>query len=176
MLKRIFSLMFAFSMLFALTCAPSDAAIDPNSCGLIIGEEVIRPGEKMVMIFGMFGAPDQIWSMRGKKDRKSDYIKFDYIEPNITFDITNEENEIRSILVKTDSVKLRGIPFKVGDTYDSVKASWGEPDKKEGGYANYVKKGVMFKLSDTGIVELIAIFAPNNDIDSEDQNRGAEKS
>lgn len=156
-----------FALFFSIFIMPlwCSAAPDPNACGLIVGESVIYPGEQKEYIFGAFGVPERIYAMRGKGDKKKDYVKLYYQELNLSFDITNDDNTIRAILVRGDA-KLKNIPFKIGETYDSIKAKWGEPDKKEGGYANYAKKGVMFKITDSGIIEIIAIFIPGN-MDSE---------
>lgn len=66
----------------------------------------------------------------------------------------------------TGKCKLKNVPFSVGMTYDEIKAQWGEPDRKEAGYANYIKRGIVFKIGDTGTIELIAIFPPGS-IDTE---------
>ena len=170
-LKQLFIL-----TLFILAFLPSvcKAAPDPNACGLIVGESVIYPGEQKEYIFSAFGVPERIYAMRGKGDKKKDYVKLFYQELDLSFDITNDDNTIRAILVKGEA-KLKNIPFKVGETYESVKAKWGEPDKKEGGYANYAKKGVMFKITDDGIIEIIAIFLPGS-MDSEVPTNASVKS
>ena len=62
------------------------------------------------------------------------------------------------------------VPFSVGMRYDDVKAQWGEPDKKESGYANYIKKGIVFKVSDTGIIPGSGITGVNKSIDSKSMN------
>ena len=129
--------------------------------GIIIGETVISPGDNMKFIFSVFGVPDHITAMRGKKSKKNDYIQMRYIEECLFFNIRNDDNTIKSIMV-TGECKIKDVPFSVGMKYDDVKAQWGEPERKEAGYANYIKKGIVFKVSDDGRIELIAIFPPGN--------------
>ncbi len=156
---------FAFILLFALTavyCFAYPAFSEESSsgkAGILIGDSAISPGDKKEYIFAFLGVPDGIYAMRGKGSKKNDYVKLYYQEYDLSFDLSNEDNVIKAIILKGD-LRLQSIPFKIGDSYDDVKNKWGEPDKKEAGYANYVKKGVMFKISDTGIIELIAIFPP----------------
>lgn len=138
--------------------------------GVIIGETVLLPGQKAVFVASTCGFPEQMWAMRGKTDKKGDYIKFDFVDYGLTFDITNDENTIRCIIVKKSGNKLKGIPFDVGDPYDKAKKAWGEPDKKEAGYANFFNKGVMLKVTDKGDIELIAIYAPGK-IDYDEMNK-----
>ncbi len=138
----------------------SESPTAPPS-GIIIGETVISPGDNMKFIFSVFGVPDHITAMRDKKSKKKDYVQMRYIEECLFFNIRNDDNSIKSIMV-TGECKIKDVPFSVGMKYDDVKAKWGEPDRKEAGYANYIKKGIVFKVSDTGNIELIAIFPPGN--------------
>ena len=151
----------------------SESPTAPPS-GIIIGETVISPGDNMKFIFSIFGVPDHITAMRDKKSKKKDYIQMRYIEESLFFNIRNDDNTIRSIMI-TGECKIKNVPFSVGMRYDDVKAQWGEPDKKESGYANYIKKGIVFKVSDTGIIELIAIFPPGN-VDSNQDPHGKDNS
>ncbi len=171
--RFVFASLFAFALVLFVPAFLS-AAPDPGACGLIVGESVIYPGDKKEFIFSAFGVPERIYAMRGKGDKTKDYVKLYYQENDLSFDITNDDNTIRAILIKGDS-KIKNVPFKVGETYDSVKAKWGEPDRKEAGFANYSKKGVMFKVSDAGIIEIIAVFLPGN-MDSEPPSNEAVKS
>ena len=89
--------------------------------GIIIGETVISPGDNMKFIFSVFGVPDHITAMRGKKSKKNDYIQMRYIEECLFFNIRNDDNTIKSIMV-TGECKIKDVPFSVGMSYDDVKA------------------------------------------------------
>jgi hypothetical protein len=131
-----------------------------DMCGVVLGDMLLKPGEKAVIAFSNLGFPEQMWAMRGRGEKSTDYIKFDYVDHGITLDITNDDNILRAIIVRKKGLKLKGVPFDVGQSWNKVKEMWGEPDKKEAGYANFFKKGVMVKVTDTGIIELIVIYKP----------------
>lgn len=162
-----------FAILFLFTSGYLSAAQNTPKTGLVVGESVISPGDQKEYIFAFFGVPDGIYAMRGKGGKKHDYVKLYYSEQDLSFDLNNEDNTIRAIIIK-GVAKIKNVPFKVGDTYDSIKAKWGEPDKKEAGYANYMKAGVMFKISDTGKIELIALFLPGT-MDSKPPSQSSEQ-
>ena len=157
-MKRITLLLLIAGIMFLLQ--PSVVLSEEEQGGIIIGETLITPGQKAILVFSNLGFPEQFYAMRGKKSQNEDYIKFDYVDYGLIFSVTNGENLIKAIYVLKRDVKLKGIPFKVGDSYEVAKKAWGEPDKKESGYANFFYKGVTLKVSDEGVIELIAIYKP----------------
>ncbi len=143
-----------------------------QASGIIVGESIISPGDCMEFVFSAFGAPDHIAALRGKGGKKNDYIQMRYDEQHLFFNLRNDDNTIKTILVN-GPCKIKDVPFSVGMNYDEVKARWGEPERKEAGYANYIKKGIMFKVGDTGEIELIAIFVPGEmDLNEDPHGKG----
>jgi hypothetical protein len=144
----------------------SSLSAQSESCGVIIGDAVIVPGEKVVTIFGAMGLPEHIWALRGKASQKDDYVKLDYVDYGLSFSVTNgnedgnKGNLIKSIYILKRGQKLKGIPFNIGDPYEKAKQAWGEPEKKEGGNANYFKRGVMLQVDDRGIIDIMQIQKP----------------
>ncbi len=159
-MKHTVILTLSLALLLTLSLQGITPAQEEQLCGVIVGETLLQPGQKAVFAFSNLGFPEQMWAMRGKTDKKTDYIKFDYVDHGITLDITNDDNVLKAILIRKSGLKMKGIPFDVGGSYDSVKKAWGEADKKEAGYANYFKKGVMIKVSDSGVIEIVAIYKP----------------
>ncbi|MDQ7822403.1 MAG: hypothetical protein RDV48_06370 [Candidatus Eremiobacteraeota bacterium] len=157
-------------VLFLCALSASVAGAEEELCGIVVGQTVLTPGQKMVFVFSQFAAPDIIHASRGKSDKKDDFVQMAYTEPGLVFYITNDDNVIKAIIVKNSGTKLKGIPFEVGDSYDKVKKTWGEPDKKEAGFANYFKKGVIFKVTDQGAVESITIYKPGK-VDYDEMNK-----
>lgn len=153
----------AFALLMAFFF--SSAYAQQGGSGIIVGETAIAPGDPMQVIFSEFGAPEHIAPIRGKgakngkSGKKNDYVQLHYVEEGLYFNLRGDDNTIHAIMVESPR-KIKNVPFSVGMKYDQVKAAWGEPDKKEAGYANYIKKGIVFKVSDSGEIELIAIFKP----------------
>jgi len=162
-MRHIAALISVLALIAALS-APVSA--QHETCGVVVGDAVITPGEKVVTIFGAMGFPEHIWAIRGKTSQKDDYVKFDYVDYGMSFSVTNgNEDGNRSNIIKTVYIlkrarKLKGIPFNVGDPYEKAKQAWGEPEKKEAGNANYFKRGVLIQVDDRGTIELILIQKP----------------
>jgi hypothetical protein len=163
----------AFTMLIALIIfMQGTPSAQEGVCGVILGDTLLKPGDKAVIAFSVMGFPEQMWAMRGRGEKNTDYMKFDYVDHGITLDITNDENLLKAIIIRKKGLKIKGVPFDVGESYNKIKGLWGEPEKKEAGYANYFKKGVMVKVTDTGIIELIAIYKPGKIDYDEMKHRG----
>lgn len=159
----------AFALIMAFS---SSVSAQQTGSGIIIGETLISPGDPMKLLFAEFGAPEHIAPLRGKGGKKNDYVQLRYDEEQLFFNLRADDNSIKTILVAGEC-KIKDVPFSVGMKYDQVKAAWGEPDKKEAGYANYIKKGIMFKVSDSGEILLIAIFKPGTIETTTPNNQGS---
>lgn len=169
LMRSVKILVIIITALIVIQAAQSAEDFEP--AGIILGDSVIAPGQKAVFVYGNLGFPENIYAIRSKKDQKDDYVKFNYEDHGLIITITNEENIIKAIYVLKRDTKLKGIPFKVGDSYDMVKKAWGEPDKKEQNYANYFHRGVLVRVSDDAKIDLIAIYKPGK-IDYDEMKQG----
>jgi hypothetical protein len=167
-----------FSLLVLTAVLSSPLSAQNETCGVIVGDALIAPGEKVVTIFGAMGFPEHIWAIRGKASQKDDYVKIDYVDYGMSFSITNgnedgnKSNIIKTVYILKKNQKLKGIPFNIGDPYEKAKQVWGEPEKKEAGNANYFKRGVLIQVDDRGTIDLILIQKPGKiDYDEMPKNK-----
>lgn len=166
-MKRILMLILAVALLGCLQVA---LAGQPE-IGIIINNAFIHPGQSVQEVWGIAGFPDRIRAVRGKA-LKRDYVKCDYYTHEVTIDINSDTNTVQSILIEKNGVRLFGVPFKVGDPYEYAVKAWGQPEKKEPGYANYFKKGVVVGVGDTGIITLIHLSEPGKIEEEEERPAG----
>jgi hypothetical protein len=127
-----------------------------------LGDDVIKPGEKLATIWALLGPADKIWAMRNKKDEKEDYVKLDYFTYGFSLDVVNTTNLVKGILVEenNNSVKLVNCPFRVGQDALAVTTAWGEPEKKISGTMAYWSRGVFVGVNEAGKITHMFITSP----------------
>lgn len=127
--------------------------------GIAVGQDIIRPGEALSVLFGMAGPPDHVRALRGKKE-KDDYVMFSYYSQGFSIDINSADNRIQGILVESREVRLHGIPFHVGDDRDAALKAWGEPDRTDKGVMAYWRRGVYVGVGEGGRIVNLFIAPP----------------
>lgn len=147
--------------------SPAPAADHPAS-GLKIGQDVIRPGEVLPMVFGIVGPPDQVRAMRSKKEA-DDYVMFSYFTQGFSLDI-NQKNVVQGILVENREVDVSGVPFHVGDSKEAVLKAWGEPDRTQSKVMAYWHRGVYVSCDESGRVINLFLTAPGR-VEKPDEGR-----
>lgn len=135
--------------------APSTAA----PCGVKVDKHVIRPGEALAIVFGVAGPPDQVRSMRSKKEA-DDYVLFSYFSQGFSVDINNKTNTVQGILVESREAVVEGVPFKVGDAKAAVVKAWGEPDRTQSNVLAYWRRGVYVGYDEAGNVINLFLAPP----------------
>ncbi len=130
--------------------------------GVLVGEQVIRSGDRLPIIWGFLGPPDKIWSMRGKKTKDDDYVKLDYFSYGFSVDVANNTNQVKGILVEENNVSTRMVncPFRIGQDISQVTASWGDPEKQVGNTLAYWRRGVYIGLTDDNKVKYLFFTYP----------------
>jgi hypothetical protein len=145
---------------FALPAWPAET---PTSRAAIkLNGSVIGPGDSMLTLFSVAGPPDRVLPVRGKEP-SGDFVSFSYDASGLAFHIRSAPDKtsiIDAIVVLGDNVKLVGVPFKVGDDYQSVFKSWGKPERQERGFLAYWKRGVYVGVTDSGQISLITLASP----------------
>jgi len=133
-----------------------------SQMGVIVNGQIITPGQDLLTVAGIAGFPDRIRAVRAK-DEKMDYVMLSYFTYGVTIDIQNDSNTVQGILVQENSVKLVGIPFKLGESAQQVNKIWGKPDAEYPGYLCYWKRGLYIGVDGSGRISHLMIVAPGSE-------------
>lgn len=143
-------------------------------CGVTMGQQALRPGESLPVVFGVIGPPDQVQPMRSKsKKAEDDYVLFTYYD-RFSLHI-NKQNAVQSIQVFDRNMPLDGVPFKVGDVKATVLAKWGEPDRAVDKIDMYWYRGVYVMYDANEKIESLFFTAPGKSQKSEGGKKAAPK-
>lgn len=154
-----------FAVLFILAINVAFA----EEMGVVINDKLIKPGDPVFYLVSQASFPDGIKAVRGK-DKEHDFVVFIYKSYNLRVDINNETNLIQGILLQSNDLEIKGIPFKVGSSFNNVLSSWGKPDANYDDEACYWEKGIYLKVNPSGNIEHIYIAEPNTKVDAEPSN------
>jgi len=130
--------------------------------GVVINGMTIKPGEVLQMLFGAAGPPDWVQAVRGKESA-NDYVLFAYDSYGLSVHVNNQNNQnnvVGTIVVKSGSLQLENVPFKIGDDYKGVMSMWGQPDRQEPGFMAYWKRGIYVGVGDDGKITTITLAPP----------------
>lgn len=151
--------------LLLMLCTSFSYAQTPSRerLGVLIGDQMIAPGEPLITVWGSFGPPDRITSILGK-NKKDMYVSLAYYTYGITVDLQNEDNTVKQILVQENNVnvQLSGVPFKIGDDGKLVTQKLGKPDNEESGMLVYWKRGLYVNVDGSGRISSILIALPGS--------------
>lgn len=144
--------------------------------GVIVGDAFIKAGMKVRYLWGIMGPPDQVWAMRGKDNVNQDYVKLDYYSHGLSFDINSMKNVVQGILIEQNSrtFQLKNCPFRIGQDYQIVLDSWGEPERKIQGTLAYWRRGVYIGIDDNKKISHIFITTPGK-YEDEKKDKGGKK-
>jgi len=157
-------------LILALSALPADLVWAQSPTQPIVGVKVngqlISPGLDYADVMAIMGPPDQIRAMRGKENA-GDYVNFHYGSYGLSIDISNEKNDIQGILVEDNRNALQGVPFKLGDNYQTAYQVWGKPDQTYGPdgsaapqWVCYWHRGVYLQVGDQGRITIIFLVMP----------------
>lgn len=144
-----------------------------NPSGVVIGQALLTPGEKLPVLWGIMGPPDKVWAMRSKDDVNQDYVKLDYYSFGLSFDINSNSNRIQGILIEENSrlFTLKEVPFKIGVNHKVVLDTWGDPETAEPGIMAYWRRGVYIGVDDSGDISYIFLAPPGVFEDEKEKNK-----
>jgi hypothetical protein len=131
--------------------------------GVVIGDQIIAPGEPLITVWGSFGPPDRITGIL-EKNKKDIYVALSYFTYGITVHLHNDDNTVQGILVQENNVNVQmaGVPFKIGDDGNLVKQALGKPDNEESGLLVYWKRGLYVNIDGSGRISSILIALPGS--------------
>ena len=139
-----------------------NAFTDPP-CGIVIGADVLKPGDKIGQVFGVAGPPDAVEALRSKSGKiEDDYVDFVYYDQ---YDIRiNKKNVIQSILIKSPSIqlKLNQASLRIGDPISKAIQFWGEPERDSDNISMYYYRGVYLIHDQNGRIKQFFFSAPQS--------------
>lgn len=149
----------------AVICKNEKVKVDQakyQPSGIAFGTEGIKPGDKLPKVWGLLGPPDKLLARRHKKDPKQDYVKLAYYSYGISIDINNRDSRVQGILVEENNsqFKLVNCPFRIGQSTDMVKSSWGDPEKQVKSIMAYWRRGVYIGANKAGKITHIYLTYP----------------
>ncbi|MEW6283432.1 MAG: hypothetical protein AB1758_32785, partial [Candidatus Eremiobacterota bacterium] len=137
----------------------ADRGPQPGAAGVYLNGSVVRPGDQMGIVLGVAGPPDFVRAVRNQKP-EDDYVLFSYPHHGVSFDINSTTNRVQGILVEATEARLDGLPFRIGDTQQSVTSSWGQPERTEVGMLVYWRRGVYLGLDNSGRIIRVFLTEP----------------
>ena len=149
--------------------SPAQAqGIAPNQftdppCGIVLGADALKPGDKISQVFGIAGPPDVVEALRSRSGKiEDDYVDFVYYDQ---YDIRiNKQNVIQSILVKSPhtALLLNQASLRIGDNVAKAVQFWGQPERDADNIAMYYYRGVYLIHDQNGTIRQFFFSAPQS--------------